>query len=417
MVGWFDLLGALAAMGAEPNRTAARRRVGTPPVSGWSAWLGEPRNAVFTVLAAALVLGGGRRLLLGWRARNAVARLEGSDVTVEAIAQAAEHGRTGLMDLFRLLGTGESEAIRNAAGAAIAELWARDELVAEEEQALVRRGFAVSWRARRRYPRALSRAIPMGVAYGVPFLNEEGPGVRPSDLEWSHRILGTRRASLEAFSPWQAGPGRAQFLLVPDDFRENGPHRLVLQAKVRTKGLSGGWEFELPHMPFSFEFDPRLALEALFAQADDARADAFARSVRLEPAVASETGPSAFLELNAEMALRDPPAIVATTPLPADLAHAVTVEIDGIPGRFSSTELIVADQGRVPETTGASPLVRCPLGPIPGLPAGTVVRPGPTRVRAILTADPDRGWGDPDVRSIWPGTIETNWVDVEVVRK
>jgi hypothetical protein len=35
----------------------------------------------------------------------------------------------------------------------------------------------------------------------------------------------------------------------------------------------------------------------------------------------------------------------------------------------------------------------------------------------LLTADPDRGWADPDVRSIWPGTIATDWIDVAIVRR
>ena len=44
-------------------------------------------------------------------------------------------------------------------------------------------------------------------------------------------------------------------------------------------------------------------------------------------------------------------------------------------------------------------------------------RPGMRRIRAVLTADPDRGWGEPGVRSIWPGTIISDWVEVAVVRR
>ena len=59
--------------------------------------------------------------------------------------------------------------------------------------------------------------------------------------------------------------------MIPADFETDGPHRLVLQARVRTVGLTDSWELELPHIPFSFEFDPRLAVDALFALPDDAR--------------------------------------------------------------------------------------------------------------------------------------------------
>jgi len=72
----------------------------------------------------------------------------------------------------------------------------------------------------------------------VPFLTEGGPGVEPGDLEWSHRVTGAKKASLELFSPWTAGAGLAHcFTLVPTDFETQGPHRLVLEAKARTSGL------------------------------------------------------------------------------------------------------------------------------------------------------------------------------------
>jgi hypothetical protein len=44
-------------------------------------------------------------------------------------------------------------------------------------------------------------------------------------------------------------------------------------------------------------------------------------------------------------------------------------------------------------------------------------RPGSTRARVILTADPALGWADPEVRSVWPGTIATAWEAVELVRR
>ncbi|MCP6768626.1 hypothetical protein NL529_27680, partial [Klebsiella pneumoniae] len=71
----------------------------------------------------------------------------------------------------------------------------------------------------------------------MPFLKEDGPGVRPANLEWSHRITGARRAALEDDSPWTQGAGRTSFSIVPGDFDSNGPHKLVLQTRVRTVGL------------------------------------------------------------------------------------------------------------------------------------------------------------------------------------
>ena len=400
---------ALLAQAAEsPARRPGRRRGGAPPSGGWSRWLREPRNAVWIALAALVAFGGVRRLRQWWEARATVEQLAADNLAPETILAAAGHGRAALIELFRILGTGETEAQRNAAGQALSVIWKQDNLITEEEKALVRRGFAVTWRARRRYPRALRAPIPIAVTYGVPFLGADTGGVTPANLEWSHRIVGARRADLEAFSPWTPGLARAEFTVYPGDFETNGPHRLVLQAKARTTGLTGTWELELPHVQFSFEFDPRLAIDALLAAPDQARGEALARSIRLEP-IDPVHGPSYF-PLNDAFALRNPPTIVVAGPLPFDLAHTAEAEFDGLPGRFAAGALIVTGQA----TQALSRSLRFSLtlqGPI------TLDRPGPRRLRLVLTPDPDRGWADPDVRSLWPETIMTDWAEVEVVRR
>jgi hypothetical protein len=38
-------------------------------------------------------------------------------------------------------------------------------------------------------------------------------------------------------------------------------------------------------------------------------------------------------------------------------------------------------------------------------------------VQALHTAEADKGWADPDIRSIWSEPIATDWVEVEVVRR
>jgi hypothetical protein len=370
---------------------------------------------VLVVLFLIVVVGGGRKLLRGWRGRGVLGRLSDPGVTVEDVAAAIEFGRAGLMDLFRILGTAESADVRRAAGHALSVLWARDELIAEEEQALVRRAFEVRWHARRRYPRGLRGAIPMAVAYTLPFLREDGGGVAPKNLEWSHTIVGARRAALEVESPWKAGPGRADFAVVPDDFATNGPHRLVLKTRVRTAGLTDSWELELPQMPLSFEFDPNLSVDALFTLPDTARGEAFARAVRLVAREPDEGRPASFLELNAAMALRDPPGIAVTLPLPCDLAHAIVLEFKAIPGRFGAGTVVLSGQGL---RAGAAESVRSfALEPLAPVPLDALDRPGRHRMRALLEPDAERGWADPDVRSIWPGPIVTEWVEVEVVRR
>jgi hypothetical protein len=384
-------------------------------------WLYEPRTAVLIVLGSVALIGGGRRLLEAWKSRLAVARLGEPDVTPEEVASAVRFGRAGLMELFRIFSESSAPALRAAAGCALCNLWAKDQLVGEEEKALVRRGYLVDWKARQRYPRALTREIPIAVDYGLPFLREAGLGITAASLEWSHRLLGARRASIEEPSPWTLGPGRLTFSIVPSDFQTEGPHRLVLQTRVRTRGLSDTWEIELPHMPFHFELDPQLETGSLLASPDENRSAVFASAVRLECRDDASRERSRFLPLGNAFALRHPPRLVADTPLPCDLAHRVLLEFEDVKERFPAGAVVLSGQGARQESSDApaASFVRpqvLSLGPIEPLGPETIDRPGPRRLRVILEPDCDLGWTDPDVRSIWPGTIETGWTDVEVVR-
>ncbi|WP_422926210.1 hypothetical protein [Singulisphaera sp. PoT] len=405
-------LGALAT--AQARQVQRRRPIATKQ-SFWSRWLSEPRNAVFLLLATSILFGGGRKLHHAWRARKAVGRLYEDNLDEAAILQTSEFGRAGVIDLFRILGTGETERIRNAAGQALARLWAQDELVKEEEIALVRRGFQVNWKARRRYPRALDAPLPIRVTYGIPFLEEGGQGISPEQLEWSHRIIGARRAALEEFSPWRTGLQEHLFTLIPTDFETNGPHKLVLQVRVRTVGLTESWEIELPHMPFQFEFDPRLAPESLFAQHDSARVASMNGALGLNEVEPDDEAPARYLSLNDELAIRNPPMISIAPSLASDLAHQVEVAFEGVEGTFRSGSVILS-------TEDATKLVESEhqgfeLTSFEGFPIDAIERPGTLKMKLLLKANPHLGWAEPSIRSIWPGTIETRWVEVRVVRR
>ncbi len=177
------------------DRGPRNPRTGREPVTRRN-WLREPRSAVWFVLAAIVLIGGGRRLRWGLRARKAVARLADPAVSPDEIEAAAEFGREGVWELLRVYSTTESDAVRTAAGRALSRLWKENQLVAEEEQAVVRRGYAVEWKARRRYPRGLHAEIPFLARYGVPFLDDDTDRIQAMDLEWSHRVVGARRAAL-----------------------------------------------------------------------------------------------------------------------------------------------------------------------------------------------------------------------------
>jgi hypothetical protein len=368
-------------------------------------------------LAVIVLIGGGRRLFWTWRARRAVARLQDPSVQPDELEAVAEFGRAGAWELLRLFSTAESEPIRWAAGRALARLWRDDQLVAEEEQAVVRRGFAVTWSARRRYPRSLHTAIPFMAAYEVPFLANESSHVGADDLEWSHRIVGARRAALEEFSEWRPGRGQAAFSILPDDFPTNGPHRLVLQAKVRTRGLSGAWELDLPHVPFQFDFDPVLRLDAILTVPDAARDAAIAAAIRIERSDSGDDSPARLAPLGSGWVLRNPPRLAIAVPLPSDLAHRLEIELEGLPARLAAGSLTLSDQGT--GGAGASPVEvrRFDVIPAARMPEGMIDRPGTVRARVHLLSDPELGWAHPGIRSVWPGRIATEWIDLEIIRE
>lgn len=375
--------------------------------AGSRSWIREPKAAVWIILCGVALVGGGRKLLASWNARRAINRLGEVDVAPAEIEAAADHGRAGVWELLRLFALEEPEAKRFAAGRALARLWRDDQLVAEEEQAVIRRGFRVDWRARRRYPRDLAVPIPIVANYHVPFLRDDGRSVGPGDLEWSHRATGARRAALEQFTPWAPGPGRARIEIIPGDFETSGPHRLVLEIRVRTRGRTPGWEIALPHMPFSFELTRPPTIESILTLPDETRKQAIEQAVALEPGEQGETlGADVFLALDSDFMIRNPPRITVAGRLPCDLAHAVELEIEGVPGLFPAGRVVLAGQGPA----------SFELGPVAAA-AGLIDRAGARKARAVLTADPSSGWADPDVRSVWPGPITTNWALVDVVRR
>ncbi|RUL85039.1 hypothetical protein [Tautonia sociabilis] len=419
MPDWFldaltDALGLLAQAAATVRKQ---------PDAGRRAWLSDPSTAVLVVLGATVLIGGGRRLLLGLKARRAVHRLADPDVSPGEIIDASQHGRAGLIDFFRLLEEGKSPEIRAAAARALAVVWGADDLIPEEEKAVVTRGVEVRWLGRRRYPRGLARPFSLQVRCALPFLEHPIGGISPGQIEWSYRVAGSRRASLEVPSDWKAGPILAQVPIEPADFPENGPHRLVFQARARTVGLTSSWEVDLPHVPFGFEFDPLLRVDSILGPPDEDRAAAISSLVRAriaDPTTAPDGTPprglpdGGILPLGPDLAIHRPPSIWVDGPLPCDLAHRVFLEIEGVAGRWE----------------GSAPLVLASSsGPSPGEPHQHEIgvlspdgargpdRAGSYRARFVLEPDPEAAWAHPDVRSLWPRPIVTDWLEIRVIRR
>ena len=379
-------------------------------VGGWAF---DPRNGVLVLVILALVVGGLAKWGYSNRGRRAAERVADPKATEVEILESANYGRSAVRELFEALDPSEPPPRRYAAGRALAILWAADQLVPEEERGLVVRGYEVAWSARRRYPRAIDVPIPVAVRFGVPFLEAVGKGVKPESLEWSARLLGAHRASLEVDSDWRAGPGALTFQIDPNDLPGNGPYRLELHAKVRTRGLTSFWEFTLPAADFRLEFDPRLELDALLAAPDEDRLADASRSVTLK---APESTEAKFLEIGGGLVLRDPPAFqIRDNGL--DLAHRVTLEFEAQPTSITAGPLVVSSDSirEAARTAGVEPVGVFPIAvPNPVEPA--LESPGVYRMRAILEPDPSLGWADPEVRSILPGRFATEWVEVRAIR-
>jgi hypothetical protein len=123
--------------------------------------------------------------------------------------------------------------------------------------------------------------------------------------------------------------------------------------------------------------------------------------------------------LGDEWTLRNPPRLAVTLPLPCDLAHAITIEVEGISERLGGGCLLISGQGlpRTQASNGGTVVQRHTLGPVAAVPPGVIERPGPRRIRVCLDAALDRGWADPEIRSIWPGRLETGWIEVDILRR
>ncbi len=131
----------------------------------------------------------------------------------------------------------------------------------------------------------------------------------------------------------------------------------------------------------------------------------FTNALRLE--IVSPNEP-AFWPIGDGLAVQGIPTLVVVGNLPNDLAHTLAVEFEEVPGWRPAGVATFTGQG-----SGSR---RLPLEPPRGGSAPPIGRRGTHRLRLRLEPDPQRGWAHPDIRSLWPGTVETNTVNVEVIR-
>lgn len=412
--------GPVDRTGANPStpvrRPDSRERAEGPKSSPFS----DPRRWLFLAVVGFLVIGGGRKWLHGRKGRSLADRLAAGTATIDEIRDANTYGRIVVHDLFRVLAEGQTQEHRIAATEALVKLWRADELIPEEEKAIVSRSFSVDWRIRRKYPKGLKGPIEIRARFDLPKLNDDELNLWLwQHLRWSYRVTGTRRASDDTWQSDKDRRGLLRLVIMAEDFPDDGPHRIVLQTKAETQDLTDQWSVELPAQSISFETDEKLSIGALAGMPDSSRAESMLHAVKPQP---YDNPYPSFSVVDDRFAIRNPPVFAIGSRLPADLAHQAILELDGIAGRWSIGEWVVAGRSTSPvserETVDQASVFRLWPETLDRLgDAATLERGGNYRARVVLEPRPERGWSDPDIRSVWPEPITTGWFEVEIVRR
>jgi len=420
-----EWLGPADRTGANPSSPVRRpgsrnRGNATRPNSSPFA---DPRRWLFLAVIGFLVVGGGRKWLHGRKGRALADRLADGTATIDEIRQSHRFGRIVVHDLFRVLTDGSTSDRRQSALVALVRLWQTDELIPEEEKAIVTRAFVTNWRIRRKYPRGLSGRLAIGVIYGLPETGDEQIDRWITDhLVWSHRLTGTRRAADDQWRTLESPSSGAHFGIVPDDFPEVGPHRLILHTRVAVRGLTDPWQLELPAQSSSFEWDDYLQAGALAGMPDATRAARWQEIFGFRRTDTNEAD-AGHSEIDDRFVLSYPPEPKLSfmrpdnsrISLPCDLAHQVWLELDSVAGRWQLGDWILAANAEVCQ--GEAAFFRMPPQIRTASNAPRLERAGKYRGRFVLVPCPELGWSDPAIRSVWPETINSDWFDLEIVRR
>lgn len=406
--------GRVDRTGANPStpvRKPGQRREGQP-----QSPMSDPRRWVFIAVTAFLVLGGARKWLAGNRGRKMADRIANGQANLAEISNSAVHGRSVLPDLLSLLQDEAPADRKNAALEALIKLWRADELIAEEEKAILSRAIQVSWKQRRKYPRDFSGQFQITALFRLPLLADKSCNEwLRNHLRFETRVTGTRRATDEQWKPLPADSSQLTMEIESRDFPEDSIHRLMLFIRVKTEGLTSDWSLDLPGQATSFEWDHHLKSMALKAESDEKEAMIMQEALAWELIADADEMQLQNVAISPGFAIHHPPVAMLAIPLPRDIAHEAMLEIEEVSSNIRLKKWVIASRGSV--STAEKQFKQIPLEMMGLIDDSAISRAGKYRARLLLNPKPELGWADPEIRSVWPGRLTSPWVEIEIVRR
>lgn len=425
------LLVVLSSVNAQDNPSEVVDRSGANPStpvrrpsqsrnSSPSSPMADPRRWMFISVVAFLMFGGGRKWLKSIHGRRLADKIAHGTANPDEILGSYRYGRVVVQDLFEALTGGASDEIRHSAFEALVRLWQADELIAEEEKAIVTRSFQIKWNHRRKYPVSLNGTFDISATYGLFELKDSELQRWLSDhSRWSYRIQGTRRAVDEQWKQNLCDPPFALTEINSRDFPENTVHRIALFVRFRTFNQTSNWEIELPSQPTSFEWDLNLELNALLAPIVESELDVFTNAMNWQPASLpgpGQEGPR-LVQISPGFAIHNPPETVISSPLPRDLSHAVFIELQGVTGLIPAGEWLIAcrksSENLFQSYRSGS---HWDVSPDSYIDDQLIGHAGRFQMRLVLKPIAHRGWANPEIRSVFNSKISFPWVEIEIVR-
>lgn len=378
--------------------------------------IGDPRRWVFIAVVAFLLLGGARKWLAASRGRKMADRIADGHASLDEIRQAARHGRTVLPDLLATLADGKSEDLKSAALQSLVELWRADELIAEEEKAIITRAFQIIWKQRRKYPRDYDGKFQIHALMCLPKIHDEScRNWLSQHLRWETRVTGTRKATDDQWRVIPHSEMQLQIHIESRDFPEDCVHRVMFFTRVSTNELTSNWTLDLPGQATTFEWDQHLKSGALKADFDEKEATIMQEALAWERNAEPDTMQPQLVAISSGFAIHRPPLAILTVPLPRDIAHEAVLEIEEVSSNIKLKSYVIASRGSV--TTPHKQRKVIPLEIAGLIDDSAISRAGKYRARINLQPKSEMGWADPEIRSVWPGPLASPWVEIEIVRR